>query len=200
MSEWWRMFWFGEGLFMQLYWPVYWHKLCNRRYIRILYLVGYRVYYVTWHWTIINRFDHQWIIMILIINLAQNHDRRHQSGYRSTVINLQMHSLQSIRLIWHIYYHTVGHTVPSMPIIIKPPANTTTTDVSTPINLTCTAMGNPPPTYQWFKDGVLIPRRLVLIYTLLSLHLKREATIRVWQATVKEMLQNNKRGHTWWVC
>ena len=30
--------------------------------------------------------------------------------------------------------------------------------LATSINLTCTAEGNPVPTYQWYKDGVLIPR------------------------------------------
>ena len=30
-------------------------------------------------------------------------------------------------------------------------------DIATPINLTCSAEGYPPPTYQWYKDGVIIP-------------------------------------------
>ena len=42
------------------------------------------------------------------------------------------------------------------PEIKQPPANTTT-DLATPINLTCTAEGHPAPTYEWYKDGVLIP-------------------------------------------
>ena len=41
------------------------------------------------------------------------------------------------------------------PKIKQPPANTTT-DLATPINLTCTAEGHPAPTYEWYKDGVLI--------------------------------------------
>ena len=42
------------------------------------------------------------------------------------------------------------------PEIKQPPANTTT-DLATPINLTCTAEGHPAPTYEWYKDGMLIP-------------------------------------------
>ena len=42
------------------------------------------------------------------------------------------------------------------PQIKQPPANTTA-DLLTPINLTCTAEGHPTPTYEWYKDGVLIP-------------------------------------------
>ena len=41
------------------------------------------------------------------------------------------------------------------PEIKQPPANTTT-NLATPINLTCTAEGHPAPTYEWYKDGVLI--------------------------------------------
>ena len=54
-------------------------------------------------------------------------------------------------------FPVVAHQ-PSTPVIVEPPANTITTDVATPINLTCTATGNPPPTYQWLKDGVPIPQ------------------------------------------
>ena len=54
--------------------------------------------------------------------------------------------------------NVVGHTVPSKPEIIEPPANSTTADVTTPINLTCTATGNPPPIHQWYKDGISIPQ------------------------------------------
>ena len=45
------------------------------------------------------------------------------------------------------------------PEIKQPPANATT-DLATPINLTCTAEGHPAPTYEWYKDGVLILREV----------------------------------------
>ena len=50
----------------------------------------------------------------------------------------------------------IMYTVPEQeqmePEIREPPANRII-DVATPVNLTCTATGNPPPTYQWYKDG-----------------------------------------------
>ena len=30
-------------------------------------------------------------------------------------------------------------------------------NIATSVNLTCSAEGYPPPTYQWFKDGELLP-------------------------------------------
>ena len=45
----------------------------------------------------------------------------------------------------------------SAPEIVEPPAITTIADVATSINLICTAVGHPPPTYQWYKDGDLLP-------------------------------------------
>ena len=48
--------------------------------------------------------------------------------------------------------YTVFETEQSKPEIREPPANRTI-DVATPVNLTCTATGNPPPNYQWYKDG-----------------------------------------------
>ena len=29
--------------------------------------------------------------------------------------------------------------------------------IASPVNLTCSAEGYPPPTYQWYKDGVAVP-------------------------------------------
>ena len=57
-----------------------------------------------------------------------------------------------------ICYHscTVKVVEAVEPEIKQPPSNTTT-DLATPINLTCTAEGHPAPTYEWYKDGVLIP-------------------------------------------
>ena len=49
--------------------------------------------------------------------------------------------------------HTAGDTTP--PDIRQPPENVTTALVSS-VNLTCTAEGHPAPTYEWYKDGVLI--------------------------------------------
>ena len=51
---------------------------------------------------------------------------------------------------------TVMVTKATEPEIKQSPANTTT-DLATPINLTCTAEGHPAPSYEWYKDGVLIP-------------------------------------------
>ena len=42
------------------------------------------------------------------------------------------------------------------PEIKQSPMNTTA-NLATLINLTCTAEGHPAPTYEWYKDGVLIP-------------------------------------------
>ena len=42
------------------------------------------------------------------------------------------------------------------PEIRQPPSNITTNLVSA-VNLTCTAEGHPAPTYEWYKDEVLIP-------------------------------------------
>ena len=50
--------------------------------------------------------------------------------------------------------HTAGDTAP--PDIRQPPENVTT-DLVSAVNLTCTAEGHPAPTYEWYKDGVLIP-------------------------------------------
>ena len=43
-----------------------------------------------------------------------------------------------------------------MPEINEPPMNTTTELVSS-VNFTCEAEGHPAPTYEWYKDDVLIP-------------------------------------------
>ena len=32
----------------------------------------------------------------------------------------------------------------------------TETSIASPVNLTCSAEGYPPPTYQWYKDGVAV--------------------------------------------
>ena len=42
------------------------------------------------------------------------------------------------------------------PIIIQPPQDTVT-KLGDKIHLNCIAKGHPAPTYQWFKDGLLIP-------------------------------------------
>ena len=42
------------------------------------------------------------------------------------------------------------------PMISQPPDNTVTR-LGDPIHLNCTAEGHPAPTYEWYKDGVLIP-------------------------------------------
>ena len=40
---------------------------------------------------------------------------------------------------------------------IRQPPESTTADLATAVNLTCTAEGHPAPTYEWYKDGALIP-------------------------------------------
>ena len=45
------------------------------------------------------------------------------------------------------------------PNIKQPPASTVSA-LATSINLTCGAEGRPTPIYQWYKDGVLIPREV----------------------------------------
>ena len=51
-------------------------------------------------------------------------------------------------------------TVPVKDIIspeIRQPPESMIVDLATSVNLTCTAEGHPAPTYEWYKDGVLIP-------------------------------------------
>ena len=54
-------------------------------------------------------------------------------------------------------------TVPSdevqPPMISQPPDNAVTR-LGDPIHLNCTAEGHPAPTYEWYKDGVLIPDKI----------------------------------------
>ena len=46
-----------------------------------------------------------------------------------------------------------------LPMINQPPKNTIT-QLGHEIHLKCTAEGHPAPTYQWYKDGVLIPDKI----------------------------------------
>ena len=46
-----------------------------------------------------------------------------------------------------------------LPMISQPPENTTT-QLGQEIHLNCTAEGHPAPTYEWYKDGVLIPDKI----------------------------------------
>ena len=67
---------------------------------------------------------------------------------------------QSIPCNVHLYrefcLHTLALLVKKPPMIIQPPANTVTR-LGDPVHLSCIAEGHPAPTYQWYKDGVLIP-------------------------------------------
>ena len=47
----------------------------------------------------------------------------------------------------------IPHTVPNL---TQTPLNENA-DIATSINLTCSAEGYPPPTYQWYKDGLALP-------------------------------------------
>ena len=62
------------------------------------------------------------------------------------------------------YYKSCLHIpVPSdkvePPLITQPPENTVTR-LGDQIRLNCTAEGHPASTYQWYKDGVLIPDKI----------------------------------------
>jgi hypothetical protein len=51
-------------------------------------------------------------------------------------------------------------TVPPMEVIspeIRQPPENTVTDLATSVSLTCTAEGHPAPSYEWYKDDVLVP-------------------------------------------
>ena len=54
-----------------------------------------------------------------------------------------------------LFLYTVTEIL-TAPEIALPPSNSSI-PVHTPLNLSCTATGNPPPEYTWFKDGVHIP-------------------------------------------
>ena len=43
------------------------------------------------------------------------------------------------------------------PMFINVSMDTVTTDIGTSVSLTCEAIGHPPPSIQWYKDGVIIP-------------------------------------------
>ena len=59
---------------------------------------------------------------------------------------------------YNIIIHAEIVTQPDMkPMITQPPVSTELMDFGTPVNLTCIAEGHPPPNYQWYKDGNLIP-------------------------------------------
>ena len=44
----------------------------------------------------------------------------------------------------------------SEPTLIEMPSSMKA-EIATPINLTCLAEGYPPPAYQWYKDGMIVP-------------------------------------------
>ena len=62
------------------------------------------------------------------------------------------------------------------PEIVERPANQTI-DISSPISLTCSATGNPPPTYQWYKDGEPVPGETCSHLYMLNHCLPTEVTI-----------------------
>ena len=55
-------------------------------------------------------------------------------------------------ILSHIFFTDVA----APPNIMQPPL-TMISDLANPINLTCNASGSPAPTYEWYKDGILIP-------------------------------------------
>lgn len=52
--------------------------------------------------------------------------------------------------------HLLKFTVPQEEVITRQPPESTTADLATSVNLICIAEGHPAPTYEWYKDGVLI--------------------------------------------
>ena len=54
----------------------------------------------------------------------------------------------------------IESTVPQQDVIspkIRQSPESTVVDLATSVRLTCTAEGHPAPTYEWYKDSVLIP-------------------------------------------
>ena len=49
------------------------------------------------------------------------------------------------------------------PMIVQPPRNFTE-PLFEAVNLTCAANGYPPPVFQWYRDGVLIPNAVQSFY------------------------------------
>ena len=55
------------------------------------------------------------------------------------------------------FHAGIDATIPvSVPVFIASPNGNLEPDLGDPVNLTCLAEGHPPPSYQWFKDGVHI--------------------------------------------
>ena len=60
----------------------------------------------------------------------------------------------------HVLHIMINSTVPQKDVIspeIRHPPESAVVDLATSVKLTCMAEGHPAPTYEWYKDGVLIP-------------------------------------------
>ena len=55
---------------------------------------------------------------------------------------------KSVEIVMNI--PQMGPTLVEMPFSMD-------AEIATAVNLTCSAIGYPPPIYQWYKDGVIIP-------------------------------------------
>ena len=68
-----------------------------------------------------------------------------------------------------MYCNTFQYTVDqerdkTRPMILKSPPDNTTEPLFAAVNLTCAADGYPPPVFQWYRDGVLIPNAVQSFY------------------------------------
>ena len=55
---------------------------------------------------------------------------------------------------------TVDPRSSTMPNITSSPSDETVS-LTTPVNLTCEAEGHPAPTYEWYRDGEIIPGEIL---------------------------------------
>lgn len=56
-----------------------------------------------------------------------------------------------------MFYAEISLGIPQVePTLVETPSSVKA-NIVTPVNLTCSAEGYPPPTYQWYKDGEIIP-------------------------------------------
>ena len=68
---------------------------------------------------------------------------------------IQNHLYIEFNIIFYLLIPVPSNEI-TPPMISQPP-ETTETRLGDPSHLNCTAEGHPAPSYQWYKDGVLIP-------------------------------------------
>ena len=65
-------------------------------------------------------------------------------------------AIMYLKFMGELCHHYKAANITTPPNITQPPL-ATMSELASPINLTCTAEGNPVPSYEWYKDGILIP-------------------------------------------